>query len=365
MTPPEAAPMREDVTQLLPCPRCGNRAFLTINFEVWCRTDRCLKLPPRASRAEAADAWNTRSYTARPDAGDEVERVCRVLAKADGLDWDEVCAYEKGTAEEIGDASCNSSTCVAAHYEDHDPDVARGRYRKQAEAIAAQYSAAMREGVDRVAYPDIGPDPMKGDRSDRFEEAIARVREDVTQADRDLAEAIVSHTRGYAVRLPNDGHTAIQLAARFRLAHTAHPDAGDAGRYHFTDENPFEVRTVEGTKKLGRGWLAITEAEYAGLRARPDAGDEVERVARAISHVVNPWDHDGDQWEGYEDEARAALAAMREGVDRGMVEEVPAVPEWLAKVLAENVARFDALPLAIKNARFSYVAAAALSRKGG
>lgn len=162
MTPPEAAPMREDVTQLLPCPRCGNRAFLTINFEVWCRTDRCLKLPPRASRAEAADAWNTRSYT-----------------------------------------------------------------------------------------------------------------------------------------------------------------------------------------------------------ARPDAGDEVERVARAISHVVNPWDHDGDQWEGYEDEARAALAAMREGVDRGMVEEVPAVPEWLAKVLAENVARFDALPLAIKNARFSYVAAAALSRKGG
>ncbi|KAL5684533.1 hypothetical protein EMGR_006373, partial [Emarellia grisea] len=100
--------MREDVTQLLPCPRCGNRAFLTINFEVWCRTDRCLKLPPRASRAEAADAWNTRSYTARPDAGDEVERVCRVLAKADGLDWDEVCASEKGTAEEIGDASCNS-----------------------------------------------------------------------------------------------------------------------------------------------------------------------------------------------------------------------------------------------------------------
>jgi hypothetical protein len=61
------------------------------------------------------------------------------------------------------------------------------------------------------------------------------------------------------------------------LAHTARPDAGDAGRYHFTDENPFEVRTVEGTKKLGRGWLAITEAEYAGLRARPDAQDEVER----------------------------------------------------------------------------------------
>lgn len=155
------------------------------------------------------------------------------------------------------------------------------------------------------------------------------------------------------------------------LAHTARPDAGDAGRYHFTDENPFEVRTVEGTKKLGRGWLAITEAEYAGLRARPDAGDEVERLIRELR---NPW-QDGppniergplpDWAGGLLDRAAAALAAMREGVDRGMVEEVPAVPEWLAKVLAENVARFDALPLAIKNARFSYVAAAALSRKGG
>ena len=105
--------------------------------------------------------------------------------------------------------------------------------------------------------------------------------------------------------------------------------------------------------------------------ARSDAGDEVERLIRELR---NPW-QDGppniergplpDWAGGLLDRAAAALAAMRAGVDRGMVEEVPAVPEWLAKVLAENVARFDALPLAIKNARFSYVAAAALSRKGG
>ncbi len=42
--------------------------------------------------------------------------------------------------------------------------------------------AAMRDGADRgmvelVALPDIGPDPMKGDRSNRIEQATARVRE--------------------------------------------------------------------------------------------------------------------------------------------------------------------------------------------
>ncbi len=35
-----------------------------------------------------------------------------------------------------------------------------------------------------------------------------------------------------------------------------------------------------------------------------------ERVARAISRTVNPWDTDGDQWEGYCDEADAAIAAI-------------------------------------------------------
>ncbi|MDR6850155.1 hypothetical protein [Sphingomonas sp. BE137] len=60
----------------------------------------------------------------------------------------------------------------------------------------------------------------------------APMREDVTQADRDVAEAIVSHTRGYAVRLPNDQHTAIQLAARHRLAHTVRPNAGEVRSAH-------------------------------------------------------------------------------------------------------------------------------------
>lgn len=37
-------------------------------------------------------------------------------------------------------------------------------------------------------------------------------------------------------------------------------------RYHFTNENPFSVTTEEGDVKLGAGWLAISEREYAELR---------------------------------------------------------------------------------------------------
>lgn len=36
-------------------------------------------------------------------------------------------------------------------------------------------------------------------------------------------------------------------------------------RFHFTDEHPFLVTTAEGDRFLGRGWLAITEAEYEAL----------------------------------------------------------------------------------------------------
>lgn len=38
----------------------------------------------------------------------------------------------------------------------------------------------------------------------------------------------------------------------------------------------------------------------------------VEAVARALCRTVNPWDRDGDQWEGYAEEARAAITALRQ-----------------------------------------------------
>ena len=71
----------------------------------------------------------------------EVLNLCRVLAKADGLDWDEVCPYENECAENLGDVACDSGTCVAAHYEDHDVDVARGRYIGLSKAVLAALNA--------------------------------------------------------------------------------------------------------------------------------------------------------------------------------------------------------------------------------
>jgi hypothetical protein len=53
-------------------------------------------------------------------------------------------------------------------------------------------------------------------------------------------------------------------------------------RFHFTDDAPLPVETIEGTILLGKGWLAITEEEYRELNAPPDIdrsglAQEVER----------------------------------------------------------------------------------------
>lgn len=61
------------------------------------------------------------------------DQLAAALAKADGLNWHETCAYE---ADPDCDG-CDSSTCIAAFYEDHDPDVARGSYRRYADVAIA------------------------------------------------------------------------------------------------------------------------------------------------------------------------------------------------------------------------------------
>lgn len=60
--------------------------------------------------------------------GDPIERISAKLAQADGLNWAEVCGYEAIPPLD----NCESGTCVAAHFEDHDPDYARDQYRKYA-----------------------------------------------------------------------------------------------------------------------------------------------------------------------------------------------------------------------------------------
>ncbi len=61
-------------------------------------------------------------------AGDSVvDQIAARMAKVDGLNWDEACGFG-----EDGSGGCDSSTCVAAHYEDHDPAWARSQYRRYA-----------------------------------------------------------------------------------------------------------------------------------------------------------------------------------------------------------------------------------------
>jgi hypothetical protein len=132
----------------------------------------------------------------------------------------------------------------------------------------------------------------------------------------DITLIVVQDDKGFiTLHEPNeDGEPGDLVASVWRddwldrLAHTARPDA------------------------------VSMDAKADNMEARPDAGDEdVERVARAIydaTHVglrnCYSWD---DYWEDHQEagreryykEARAALAAMREGVDRGMV-EVPREP---------------------------------------
>lgn len=69
---------------------------------------------------------------------EEVERIAALLSEVEGLNWTELCAYE---ADEEADL-CDSSTCVAAHYEDHDPEISRSNYRAMAKAAIRALSTA-------------------------------------------------------------------------------------------------------------------------------------------------------------------------------------------------------------------------------
>jgi hypothetical protein len=57
------------------------------------------------------------------------------------------------------------------------------------------------------------------------------------------------------------------IAAHALVAELASFKAATAGphRYHLLDEHPFEVTTAEGVRKLGAGWLIISEGEYRDL----------------------------------------------------------------------------------------------------
>ena len=55
------------------------------------------------------------------------------MAKADGLDFDEICGVDADPDEGF----CDSGTCVAAHWEEHDAEQARRWYTHLARAALA------------------------------------------------------------------------------------------------------------------------------------------------------------------------------------------------------------------------------------
>jgi hypothetical protein len=66
--------------------------------------------------------------------GGDIDNAAAAIAKTDGLDWSEQCGFEEGEDD------CGSGTCIAAHFEDHDPAMARDVYRRYARAA---FSAAV------------------------------------------------------------------------------------------------------------------------------------------------------------------------------------------------------------------------------
>jgi len=68
-----------------------------------------------------------------------IEAVARALAKSHGLDFDEVC----GVDADPDNGYCDSGTCIAAGYEDHDAAYARACYLSDATAAIAAMQAHM------------------------------------------------------------------------------------------------------------------------------------------------------------------------------------------------------------------------------
>lgn len=73
-----------------------------------------------------------------------IERVAIALAHDCGLDFNEVCGVDADPDE----GYCDSGTCVASGYEDHDADYARAIFRSQAKAAIR----AMLDGVEPVIW---------------------------------------------------------------------------------------------------------------------------------------------------------------------------------------------------------------------
>lgn len=160
-----------DAQELKPCPFCGSDelshgwsapgcdgSMSTGNVE--CHNCNAL-IYSQQGECDAIAAWNTRASpvdankptpTAVADSaaadsvvnGDLVEAVARAIAASDGLDFGEFC----GVDADPDDGYCDSSTCVAAHWEEHDAEQARRWYLHLARAALATAAPLIRTQRD-------------------------------------------------------------------------------------------------------------------------------------------------------------------------------------------------------------------------
>ena len=228
----------------------------------------------------------------------------------------------------------------------------------------------------------------------------APMREDVTQvtdADREAALAVLggiwSDDEKAVIRQGNrDSLSIIQAFARHRLAHTARPDAPNLNSYIDGYEDAQEVAArpdagdeVERVVHTSNYAIQVLDERYASGPAPGQIGSFAEHDAglwqagkflleRLRDHEVRmTCDEDAREWYGHVTPAverfRAALAAMREGVDRGMVEVPRVLPVFVCDVMTEvkvSDGRGGFTALNWEEAEQVWDAAlAALSRKGG
>ena len=109
-----------------------------------------------------------------------VEKCARALAHSHGLDFDEVC----GVDADPDHGYCDSGTCIASGYEDHDAAYARACYLSDARAaLAIAMPAAFEMAAEVASWAHMVP-PDGGSPS----EAECLVAKNAAAAIRELGE---------------------------------------------------------------------------------------------------------------------------------------------------------------------------------
>lgn len=212
-------------------------------------------------------------------AGD-VQKAVRAMATADGLDFDEVCGFDTDAEE------CNSGTCVAAGYEDHDPAWAREVYLRRAKAVVAAMQPRSEEPVpDRHELVSKAIEDAEKIaeriRAGGYRASIANV-ETLLKHVRKLAEAAPAEPATNPCKLPADVARLV-VAGRIvweRIAFDALPDADETNELDRALE-AFSARVPYEDEPDDFAETAKSAEPASGAGEHPNAMDWRNRAERA------------------------------------------------------------------------------------